>query len=97
MSVAKTFERLHKKAPTDADLRRIYEIGSAVGADDNDVFLSLIVAETSPRAGNKRQLTIALGVFGGNIPACGEQTTPFICNAFFLQKHPRVRGTNPSG
>jgi hypothetical protein len=44
MSVAKTFERIHKKAPTDADLRRIYEIGSAVGADDNDVFLSLIVA-----------------------------------------------------
>lgn len=44
MSVAQVFERLHRKAPTDTDLRRIYEIGAAVGAEQDDTFLSLIVA-----------------------------------------------------
>ena len=44
MSVAATFEKIHKRKPTDEDLKRIYDIGNALEATENDTFLSLIVA-----------------------------------------------------
>jgi hypothetical protein len=44
MSVAAVFERLQKRRPSEEDLRRLYDIGAAVGADDDDAFFALIVA-----------------------------------------------------
>ena len=44
MSIAITFEKIHKRKPTDADLQRIYGMANAVGANENDTFLSLIMA-----------------------------------------------------
>jgi len=44
MSVAAVFERIQKRRPTEEDLRRLYDIGAAVGADDDDAFFALIVA-----------------------------------------------------
>lgn len=42
-NITKIFERLHKRPPTDEELGRIYEMGGAVDALENDTFLSLIV------------------------------------------------------
>jgi hypothetical protein len=42
--VATVFERINKRKPSGEDLRRIYDIGAAVGAGDDDTFFALIVA-----------------------------------------------------
>lgn len=43
-NVIQTFERIHKRKPTDEELSRIYEMASALDANRSDTFLSLIVA-----------------------------------------------------
>lgn len=43
-TVIQTFERIHKRKPTDEELTKIYEMAAALDANENDTFLSLIVA-----------------------------------------------------
>lgn len=43
-TVIQTFERIHKRKPTDGELAKIYEMAAALDANENDTFLSLIVA-----------------------------------------------------
>lgn len=43
-TVIQTFERIHKRKPTDDELAKIYEMAAALDANENDTFLSLIVA-----------------------------------------------------
>lgn len=43
-TVIQTFERIHKRKPTDEELAKIYEMAAALDANENDTFMSLIVA-----------------------------------------------------